>query len=78
MSLKLYRRGPKGEGLETSPVVASDWRTKLRSPRWRAPGLRNPEASPISPASAAALLLALALITFVLIVAGYGVNFWHA
>lgn len=78
MSLKLYRRGPKGEGLEVSPVVVSDWRTKLRSPRWRAPSLRNPEASLISPASATALLLVLAVITFVLLVAGYGISFWHA
>ncbi len=75
MSLKLYRQGP--EGLEPAPTEGADWRSRLRSPRWRPPGLRNPEASLVSPLSAVALLAALAVVTFVLILAGYGTGFWH-
>ena len=75
MSLKLYRPGPGG--LEPSSAVGEDYRSRLRSRRWRLPALRNPEGQPATAAGAVVLLGGLALLTFVILVAGYGSGFWH-
>lgn len=82
MSLQLHRPDGKG-GLEVQPATDRDWRSDLRSSRWGAalkggklPGLANPEMNPTSTARAAAFWGVLALITFVLIVGGYGSGFW--
>ncbi|HXQ95917.1 MAG TPA: hypothetical protein VN800_03245 [Candidatus Acidoferrales bacterium] len=75
MSLKLYRPGPGG--LEPSTAVNQDYRTRLRSRRWRLPPLRNPDAQPVTAAAAVALLGGLAALTFVVLLVGYGVGFWH-
>jgi hypothetical protein len=75
VSLKLYRPGPGG--LEPSPAVNQDYRAGLRSRRWRLPPLRNPEAQPVTAAGAILLLGGLAVLTFVILVAGYGIGFWH-
>ncbi len=74
MSLKLYRPGPGG--LEPSPAVKEDYRTRLRSRRWNLPALRNPEAEPVTALGAILLLGGLAVLTFVILVAGYGSGFW--
>ncbi|MBA3777724.1 MAG: hypothetical protein H0X16_00170 [Chloroflexi bacterium] len=74
MSLKLYR--PGRDGLEPAPVEQRSWRRRLRSPRWRAAALTNPEAQPTSPLAGVVFFGALALLTFVLLVAGYGTGFW--
>ncbi len=74
MSLKLYRRSPRG--LEPSTVEQTNWRARLRSRRWRAAELRNPEGAPPSPLAAVALFGFLAAATFVLLVLGYGSGFW--
>jgi hypothetical protein len=83
MSLQLHR--PDGEGgLEPRAAVeAGDWRTQLRSSRWgaslrggRLPRLANPEMNPTSAARSAVFWLSLALLTFVILVVGYGVGFW--
>jgi hypothetical protein len=83
MSLQLHRPDGKG-GLEPRTGSTEDWRGTLRSTRWgaslkggRLPELRNPEMSPSSNARNVALWTGLALLTFVLIVAGYGVGLWH-
>ena len=75
MSLKLYRPGPGG--LEPASTVSEDYRARLRSRRWRLPALRNPEAQPATAAGAIVLLGGLALLTFVILVAGYGSGFWR-
>ena len=76
MSLKLYRPGPSG--LEPASVVTDDYRTGLRSRRWRLPPLRNPEAKPVSGIAGAVMIAALAVATFVILVAGYASGFWGA
>jgi hypothetical protein len=82
MSLQLHRPDGKG-GLEVRSAPDQDWRSELRSSRWGAalkggmlPGLANPEMNPTSSARSVAFWGVLALITFVIIVAGYGSGFW--
>lgn len=74
MSLKLYRPGPGG--LEPAPVVDEDYRTHLRSRRWRLPPLENTEAEPASALGAVILFGLLTILTFVILVAGYASGFW--
>lgn len=82
MSLQLHRPDGKG-GLEVRSGTEENYRTTLRSSRWGAalkggelPELRNPEMNPTSTARAVAFWLILGLVTFVLIVAGYGTGLW--
>lgn len=82
MSLQLHRPDGKG-GLEVRPVTDQNWRNNLRSPRWGAalrggklPELANAEVNPTSTARAIAFWVGLGLITFVLVVVGYGTGFW--
>jgi hypothetical protein len=82
MSLQLHRPDGKG-GLEPRPVREQNWRGQLRSPRWGAarrdsqlPELSNPEMNPTSTGMAVAFWVGLALLTFVLLVVGYGSGFW--
>ena len=76
MSLKLYR--PSRRGLEPAPVVRRDWRRKLRAQRWGAAPLENREARLTTPLQAVLFFGALAVVTFVIIVVGYGTGFWGA
>jgi hypothetical protein len=83
MSLQLHRPDGKG-GLEPRTSSNEDWREGLRSTRWGAsldggklPELKNPEMNPSSNARNVALWAGLALVTFVLIIAGYGVQLWR-
>jgi len=83
MTLKLHR--PDGEGgLEPRPVSDPNWRGQLRSPRWgralkgsRLPELKNPEMNPTTKLRSVLVWAGLGLLTFVLLVAGYGTGFWH-
>jgi hypothetical protein len=75
MSLRLYRPGP--DGLEPAPVEVRSWRSRLRSRRWKPAALDNPEFAPTTPRLAVIFWLALALLTFVTILVGYGVGLWH-
>lgn len=72
MTLKMYRPGP--EGLEPNPVQVETWRSQLRSRRWRAAGLTNPEQEPTSTRLAVAFWLGLALLTFLTLIFGYLLN----
>jgi hypothetical protein len=74
MSLKLYR--PTPQGLEPNPVEVRNWRGRLRSRRWKAAKLENPELPPTSPRLAVAFWLALAGMTFFTLLIGYGIGFW--
>ena len=82
MSLQLHRPDGKG-GLEVRTAPDKDWRSDLRSTRWGAalsggklPGLLNPAMNPTSTGRAVAFWVVLGLITFAIIVAGYGTGFW--
>lgn len=82
MGKQLYRPDGSG-GLELRPGEETAWRTQLRSRRWgaaleggRLPELRNPEMHPTSSLRSVAFWGALALLTFVAIVAGYGSGIW--
>ena len=74
MSLKLYR--PTPTGLEPSPVEQRTWRSRLRSRRWNPAPLSNPEMQPTSARLGVLFWVALAALTFVVIVVGYGLNVW--
>lgn len=75
MIMKLYRPTPDG-GLEPSPVEAKDHRSRLRSRRWDAAELANPEADVTNPWIAVAFIVGLAALTFSVIVIGYTVDHW--
>jgi hypothetical protein len=75
MSLRLYRPGP--HGLEPNPVEVRTWRSRLRSRRWQPAPLDNPEIVPTSRRLAVIFWLGLALLTFVVVLVGYGVGLWH-
>ena len=74
MSLKLYR--PTPDGLESSPVEQRTWRSRLVSRRWKPAALENPELAPTSTRMAVVFWLFLAVLTFVVLVIGYGTGFW--
>jgi hypothetical protein len=74
MSLKLYRPGP--DGLEPNPAAQRSWRGRLVSRRWNAAALDNPEQPETSTRMAVLFWVFLAVLTFVLIVVGYGTGFW--
>ncbi len=83
MTLQLHRPDGRG-GLEPRTVTETNWRRQLRSPRWGAslrggqlPRLANPEMNPTRTGVSIAFWVALAALTFVLVVAGYGSGFWH-
>jgi hypothetical protein len=82
MSLQLHRPDGRG-GIERRTVRDDGWRKTLRSPRWgsslpgrRLPALRNTEMNPTPAAISVLFWVSLAAVTFVLLVAGYGVGFW--
>jgi len=82
MTLKLHR--PDGDGgLEPQPVPEPNWRGQLRSPRWgsslhggRLPELKNAEMNPTSVIRSVLFWLGLGVLTFVVLVLGYGTGFW--
>jgi hypothetical protein len=83
MSLQLHRPDGKG-GIEPRKVREPDWRRSLQSRRWgqgrrggRLPAMNNPEMNPTSTAMAVLFWAGLGVLTFVLLVAGYGTGFWH-
>jgi len=75
MSLKLYRPDPDG-GLEPAPVKTGDYRVRLRSRRWKAAELKNPEVHQTDPRIAVLFIALLAILTFVIMIVGYGSGFW--
>ena len=83
MTLQLHK--PDGEG-GLEPVLHDDrdWRNQLQSPRWgtavgrkkQLPALKNPEMNPTSRFMSVLFWLGLAIVTFVILVVGYGSGFW--
>jgi hypothetical protein len=83
MTLQLHKPDGKG-GLEKRTVPEGDWRRQLRATRWgsglrrgQVPRLANPEMNPTSVIMAVLFWLGLAVLTFVVLVVGYGIGFWH-
>lgn len=61
------------------PAVAprsDDYRDQLRSRRWNAAPLRNPEVQKTDPRIAVAFVVILSAVTLVILVAGYASGFW--
>ena len=75
MTLKMYRPSP--DGLEPSPVEQKTWRSRLRSRRWNAAPLSNPELAPTSNRQAVLFWVGLATATFFILLIGYGLNIWR-
>jgi hypothetical protein len=73
--LTMYRPRPEG-GLEAAPGGRGDYRATLRSRRWDAAPLENPEVEPTDPRIAVSFIAGLSALTLVLIVAGYASGFW--
>lgn len=81
-------RGPEGDDSEVLPEQTSvrsdlsereplgDFRDQLRSRRWNAAPLRNPEVQKTDPRIAVAFIVILCAITLVVLVIGYGSGFW--
>jgi hypothetical protein len=70
----LYRSDAEGR-LEATPTTG-DYRDGLRSRRWQAAPLANPEVEKTDPRLAVAAIALLALLTVALLVIGYGVGIW--
>jgi hypothetical protein len=71
----MYRPSARG-GLEPAPQEQADYRDRLRSRRWDAAPLANPEVEKTDPRLAVLLILVLAAVTLLVIVLGYGVGLW--
>jgi hypothetical protein len=83
MSLQLHRPDGRG-GLEADGTPAPDYRDQLRNPRWgaalkrdRLPSLANPEMRPTGVLRSVLFWLGLAVLTFVILVVGYGIGLWQ-
>jgi hypothetical protein len=83
MTLQLHQPDGKG-GLQKRVVQDGDWRRHLRAARWgsalrskQVPRLANPEMNPTSTAMSVLFWLALAGLTFAILVVGYGIGFWR-
>lgn len=75
MTLQLHRPDGQG-GLEPQAETPKDYREQLESPRWNAAPLENPEMNPTSTRVAVLFWGALAVLTFVVLLVGYGTGFW--
>ena len=71
-----YRPSAEG-GLEAAPQEASDYREQLGSRRWNAAPLENPEVEKTDPRIAVAFIVGLAVVTLIVLVAGYGAGVWN-
>jgi hypothetical protein len=77
MTLQLHKPDGRGGLVPTNPRDdPRDWRRDLVSRRWRPARLGNSEMNPTSTRMAVLFWVGLAALTFVLLMAGYGSNFW--
>ena len=61
---------------ESTEERSGDYRDELRSRRWDAAPLANPEVEKTDPRIALAFIVALLALTFVVIVVGYTIGLW--
>lgn len=66
-------RPADGGGLQAVAPESGDYRDDLRSRRWNAAPLANPEVEKTDPRIAAAVIVIFSLITLAILVVGYGV-----
>ena len=71
----MYRPGLDG-GLDAAAPEPADYRDQLRSRRWGAAPLKNPEAEKTDPRIAVAFIVGLSAFTLIVLVIGYGTGFW--
>ena len=71
----MYRPAPEG-GLEAASSEPADYRDELRSRRWNAAPLENPEVERTDPRIAVAAVVGLSVVTLLVLVIGYGVGIW--
>jgi hypothetical protein len=71
----MYRPAAEG-GLAAAPPEKADYREGLRSRRWSAAPLENPEVEKTDPRIAVAAIVALSVLTLLVLVIGYGVGVW--
>ena len=67
----MYRPDAEG-GLEVAPPERGDYREGLRSRRWDAAPLENPEVEKSDPRIVVFGIIGLAVLTLVILVLGYG------
>lgn len=77
MALKLQRPNERGVVSAQPKPNGADWRTSLRSPRWNAAPLKNPEMNPTSRPASVLYWLVLGALTFGILTLGYGSGFWR-
>jgi hypothetical protein len=77
MTLKLHRPDERGVVSAHPEAKSADWRNSLRSPRWNAAPLKNPEMNPTSRPASVLYWLVLGAITFGILMLGYGSGFWR-
>ena len=77
MTLKLHRLDERGAIVARAPEKNVDWRASLRSPRWNAAPMSNPEMNPTSRPVSALFWVVLAALTFGILVIGYSAGFWR-
>ena len=68
----MYRPSVEG-GLEVAPTESGDYRDRLQSRRWNAAPLTNPEVEKTNPWLALLAIVALAAVTLIVLLLGYGV-----
>ncbi|MEX1294636.1 MAG: hypothetical protein AB1Z67_00555 [Candidatus Limnocylindrales bacterium] len=71
----MYRPGAEG-GLEAAAPETEDYRDGLRSRRWNAAPLENPEVEKTDPRIVAGAIVLLGAVTFAIIAVGYGLGLW--
>ena len=71
----MYRPSAEG-GLEPVTSEVGDYRERLRSRRWGAAPLENPEVESTDPRIAVAFIVGLLAVTFIALVIGYASGFW--
>jgi hypothetical protein len=71
----MYRRGSEA-GLEPASDQVADYRDQLKSSRWNAAPLENPEAEKSDPRYVVLGVVILSAITLAVLVLGYGSGFW--
>ena len=70
-------RASTDAGLEAGADQSGDYRDQLRSRRWDAAPLTNPEVEKTDPRVAVAAIVILGAITLLILVVGYGSGFWE-
>jgi hypothetical protein len=70
-----YRPSAQG-GLEAAGDQTGDYRDDLRSRRWNAAPLKNPEVEKTDPRIAVVGIVILSAITLLVLVLGYGSGLW--